>query len=452
MNFDGLKVYVKSYGCQMNVYDSEKMSDMLVAKGCSIVDGYENADIVILNTCCIREKAEDKLFSDLGRIRPYKERAEALGKKYIIAVTGCISQIRRENIAKKSGCVDIILGPQMVQHIVSEIENCLNGKNSIKALTDFNSEEKFKLFNSQRISRGVSAFVTIQEGCNNFCTYCIVPHTRGREISRPVDDILQEIISLTNGGVKEITLLGQNVNSYNGVDSSGNACNLSQLLRKIAQISGVKRLRYTTSHPKDITDDLLEAYKDLDILMPFLHLPVQSGSDKILTDMNRCYSSYDYLKCIEKLRNARPDIAFSSDFIVGFPGETDEDFEQTISLVEEVMYAQAYSFKYSPRPNTRAAIMENQIPEEIKEERLAILQNLLNAQQKQYNDQFVGLETTVLLEKEGKHDQQLVGKTPYYQAVSMHNMNAEYAIGDIVKVKIIDSLSHSLSGEIIDVL
>lgn len=448
MQINECRVFIKSYGCQMNVYDSEKMSDLLAACGCSFVDNYADADIVILNTCCIREKAEDKLFSDIGRIRPYREKANMNGRPYIIAVTGCISQIRREQIAKRCGCVDIILGPQMIQHIVTCIKNCLDGE-LLQVLTKFNSEEKFELFAAPRKSQSVSAFVTIQEGCNNFCTYCIVPHTRGREISRPAVDIIEEINKLVDSGVKEVTLCGQNVNSYSYVGNDDH-CSFAELLRRIAGSCNLRRLRYTTSHPKDISDALLEVYRDINILMPFLHLPVQSGSDRILKSMNRGYTAEEYLMCIDRLRTAKPDIAFSSDFIVGFPGETDEDFQATIDLVNRVGYAQAYSFKYSPRPNTPAALMDNQIEESIKEERLAVLQDLLNEQQVNYNATFVGKETGVLIEKPGRHENQLGGRTPYGQAVSLLNSDGTYAIGDVVNVRIIENLSHSLVGEILN--
>lgn len=446
---DPLKLFVKSYGCQMNVYDSDRMIDAFVANGAVLTDSYVDANIVILNTCCIREKAEDKLFSDLGRIRPYKERAEQLGNPYVVCVTGCISQLRKEEVYKKSDIVDIILGPQMVQHAFDCVSKKLQSPNTpVEVLTSFNSNEKFQKFTLQYVNRGVSAFVTIQEGCNNFCTYCIVPHTRGREVSRPVNDVLNEIKSLVNSGVKEITLLGQNVNSYHGLDGQGRECSLAGLIYKIANIPDVKRLRYTTSHPKDVTDELVLAHKEVNILMPFLHLPVQSGSDIILKAMNRSYSSQEYVECIEKLRSARPDIAFSSDFIVGFPGETNDDFARTLDLVKKVKYSQAYSFKYSPRPNTKAALMANQIPESVKETRLEILQTLLNEQQTQFNCESVGKNVKVMLEKPGKYEGQLVGKTEYFQAVSV--MGSNNSIGDIVDVNIAENLSHSLSGKILN--
>lgn len=448
-SIDGRKVFIKSYGCQMNVYDAQKMSDMLLAAGCFIVENYDEADIVILNTCCIREKAEDKLFSDLGRIRPYKEKAEQLGRRYIIAVTGCIAQLKKELIVHKASCVDIILGPQMVQDIVTSILTRLSTNTPVRAQVNFNSEEKFKAFSGNYIAHGVSAFVTIQEGCNNFCTYCVVPHTRGREVSRSVDGVLDEIKALVSIGAREIVLLGQNVNSYHGLDSVGKLYSLGSLITKIAyEVPGVRRLRYTTSHPKDITDELLDVYRNVDILMPFLHLPVQSGSDRILHEMHRGYTSSQYLQVIDRLRNARSDIAFSSDFIVGFPGETDADFEDTLKIVREVGYAQAYSFKYSPRPNTKAAVMKDQIPEKMKEERLYVLQDLLNTQQHDYNQNTVGTVTDVLFEKHGKYANQLVGKTPYFQAISVDAIERT-SIGDIAKVEVTENLSHSLSGRII---
>lgn len=445
------KVFIKSYGCQMNVYDSERMADFFVSKGCVLVDSYENANLVILNTCEIREKAEEKLFSDLGRIKPFKLQANARGDDYFVAVTGCVAQLRKANIAKRSGCVDIILGPQMVQEIYDCVCKLLEvpfAEREPITMTEFKSDEKFKKFSAVS-AHGVSAFVTIQEGCDNFCTYCIVPHTRGREFSRPVDDIIDEIKSLVSFGVKEITLLGQNVNSYRGTKKDGSLCSLAELIRIIYGSCDLKLLRFGTSNPHDMCDDLISAFRDVPILMPFLHLPIQSGSDTVLERMNRKYTVAKYKDIIGKLRDARPDIAFSSDFIVGFPGETEADFRQTLDIVNYVSYAQSYSFKYSPRPYTKAAVMTDQIPEEVKEERLAILQSLINEKQKTFNNQTVGKTLDVLLVKDGKHDKQLVGRTPYYQAIAIDCADT-CKIGDIVKVKVVQSVSHSLIGTLVN--
>lgn len=447
----GLKVFIKSYGCQMNIYDSNKMRDILCAQGCKFVDDYSSANIVILNTCSIREKAEDKLFSDLGRIRPYKELAKKSGSTYIIVVAGCISQLRKDSIIKKANCVDIVIGPQMIQHISKLISLHLQNETSKNVLCSFNGQEKFSSFDKTKSTNfRVSEFVTIQEGCDNFCTYCIVPHTRGREISRSVDSVLREVCLLADAGVKEIVLLGQNVNSYHGLNRYNEQTTLASLIRKISQeVPHIRRIRYVTSYPNDMTDELISAFCDIDVLMPFLHLPVQSGSTRILQAMNRKYSAEYYIECIEKIRKMRPDIAFSSDFIVGFPGETDEDFSDTIKLVNHVKFAQAYSFKYSPRPYTKAATMDDQVPDIVKEERLAILQSILDAQQKDFNQQTVGKTVNVLLEKLGKYQDQLIGKTEHAQAVTVTQQgHSSCKVGDIVRVKITNNLSHSLYGEV----
>lgn len=444
------KVFVKSYGCQMNVYDSERMVDFFKEKGCLIVDSYEEANLVILNTCEIREKAEEKLFSDLGRIRPFREKAHQANEEYIVAVTGCVAQLKKIDIARRSDCVDIILGPQMVHEIYECVRDLCNvnfDEREPVVLTEFKAVEKFRKFSTVS-AHGVSAFVTIQEGCDNFCTYCVVPHTRGREFSRPVSDIIEEISALTLMGVKEVTLLGQNVNSYRGRKKDGGICTLDELIRIIYASCDLPLLRFATSNPHDMTDELIDAFKSVPILMPFLHLPIQSGSDRILASMNRKYTVDQYKAIIEKLRYSKPDIAFSSDFIVGFPGETEEDFQQTLNIVNFVGYAQAYSFKYSPRPNTKAAIMECQISEDVKEERLARLQSLINQKQSEFNQKSVGLVVNVLLVKDGKHEGQLVGRTPYYQAIAI-DCAGKCKVGDIVKVRVTKSVSHSLIGELI---
>ena len=451
----GFKVFIKSYGCQMNVYDSERMADFFVNKDCTLVDSYEDANLVILNTCEIREKAEEKLFSDLGRIKPYREKAHATGNEFVVVVTGCVAQLLKTGVIKRSKCVDIVLGPQMVQNVYECVEKLMEFSQEQRepvSLTDFKSFEKFSKF-SPIAKRGVSSFVTIQEGCDNFCTYCIVPHTRGREFSRPVADVLSEINSLVDLGVKEITLLGQNVNSYRGVNVDGTLCSLPGLIEKIYESCDLRLLRFATSNPHDMTDDLVNCFASVPILMPFLHLPIQSGSDRILELMNRKYTVEAYKNVIKKLRTARPDIAFSSDFIVGFPGETNDDFQKTLDIVNEVGYAQAYSFKYSPRPNTKAAIMSDQVPNEVKEERLEILQKLIDSKQNEFNQSTVGKEVDVLLVKDGKHEGQLVGRTPYYQAIAVEaneDFGAKMSIGDVVRVKVTRLASHSLIGEVVN--
>ena len=425
----------------MNNYDSQRMSDALVAKNHLPVITAEDADIIILNTCSIREKADEKLFSDLGRIRLLKEE-----RPRITVVTGCVAQLRSNDIVKRMPWVDIILGPQDIQLLIEKLENVsatCDTQFSIKQ----NAKDKFEKLSDKFSERAVSEFLTIQEGCDNFCTYCVVPYTRGREFSRSVDEIIREAKKLIEFGVVEITLLGQNVNSYHGEGSDGAQQNFSQLLWRFAELDGLKRLRSTTSHPKDIDEDVARAHRDIPILMPFLHLPVQSGSDKILNKMNRKYTAAQYLEKIAMLRQYRPDIALSSDFIVGFPGESEEDFQQTLALVRRVNFAQAYSFKYSPRPKTAAARMPNQITESEKERHLAILQKLLSEQQQKFNGGFLGQELDVLLTKQGRHENQLVGRSPYAQAVTISlDREDQVNIGDVVRAKICEIASHSLMG------
>lgn len=442
-----MRFYIKSYGCQMNIYDSQRMEDILMSLGHKKETDAEHANLLIFNTCSIREKADDKLFSDLGRAKILKDKSP--DEDFIIVVAGCVAQARPQDLLARYPYIDMILGPQDIQNISDKINDLIKNKDlDALVLTNLNASDKFEKFNkSNPVSeRSVSEFLTIQEGCDNFCTYCIVPHTRGREFSRSVKEIMSEAKSLVASGVKEITLLGQNVNSYNGLDESGENCRLSHLLWELSSIDGLKRLRYMTSNPKDVDENIAKAHRDIDILMPFLHLPVQSGSDEILRKMNRKYNRERYFEVIDMLRSYRPDMAFSSDFIVGFPGETDADFEDTLDLVEKVKFAQAYSFKYSPRINTPAAKMKNQIPEDVKTERLQRLQDLLNQQQSDFNKSFVGKNVEVLLTKEGRHSGQLVGKSEYYQAVTVNNAD-DLSVGDIVKVSITNAVSHSLIGE-----
>lgn len=442
-----MRFCIKSYGCQMNVYDSQRMEDILMSLGHKKEDKAEDANLLIFNTCSIREKADDKLFSDLGRAKILKDKSQE--DDFIIVVAGCVAQSRPKDLLARYPYIDMILGPQDIQNISDRVDDLIKNKDlDTLVLTDLRASDKFQKFNKANplSERTVSEFLTIQEGCDNFCTYCVVPYTRGREFSRSVKEIMTEARSLVANGVKEITLLGQNVNSYNGVDESGENRRLSQLLWELSSIDGLKRLRYTTSNPKDVDEDIAKAHRDIKILMPSLHLPVQSGSDDVLKKMNRKYSREKYFEVIDMLRSYRPDMAFSSDFIVGFPGETDKDFENTLDLVKRVNYAQAYSFKYSPRPHTPAAKMENQVPEDVKDKRLQILQELLNQQQGDFNSSFVGKKVEVLITKEGRHPGQLVGRSQYSHAVTIDNACDLY-VGDIVEVYVKSAVSHSLIGE-----
>ena len=435
--------YIKTFGCQMNVYDSERIADILQTLGYREAPSPRDADLIIFNTCHIREKAAEKVFSDLGRINLIKEERREQGKETIIGVVGCVVQAEDEQIAKRAPFVDFATGP-LTYHRIPEILAKINRKKGIPIIdTEFPAESKFDFLpqNSNSLS---CAFLAVQEGCNNFCTYCVVPYTRGAEYSRPVKEVVEEARRLVQNGALEINLLGQNVNSYHGEDSSGKERPLSYLLRELAKIDGLKRLRYTTSYPADMTDDLIECHRDLDKLMPYLHLPVQSGSDKILKAMNRRHTSSDYLKVIEKLHKANPAIGMSSDFIVGFPGETDEDFQATLDIVNRVKYIQAFSFKYSRRAGTPAALLKNQIEEKIKKERLDILQDLLFSYQLKFNKDSVGKVMPVLFESRGRGRNQLFGRTPY-----MQNLHAELdksCLNKIVNIKITEATTNSLIG------
>lgn len=444
-----MRFYIKNYGCQMNLYDSMRMTDVLLAAGYEESKKKDDANILIFNTCSIREKADEKLFSDLGRAKSLKFKAKDNGEDFVIIVCGCVAQAKTTEITDRAPYVDAVIGPQEIHKIVSAIKAALSKRNKDESIfmNAMEAKEKFESLKSNQITkRSCSEFLTIQEGCDNFCTYCVVPYTRGREFSRDVIDIIEEAKRLVSLGVKEIILLGQNVNSFRGKGPDGKIWSLSKLLYAIAEVEGLARLRYVTSNPKDVAKDIAEAHRDIKILAPFLHLPVQSGSDKILQKMNRKYSVKQYLDCINMLQEYRPDMAFSSDFIVGFPGETDKDFEDTLKLAEKVKYAQAYSFKYSPRNKTAAAKMDNQVPEKIKEERLKILQNLLNDQQNKFNENTVGKTVSVLFTKNGKFKNQLVGRSEYSQAVSI--CDKAIHIGDMANVKITELKSHSLQGSI----
>lgn len=435
------KVFVKTYGCQMNVYDSERMVEALGSKGYEQTTKPEDADMILLNTCHIREKAAEKVYSELGRFKELK--AEKPNLK--IGVAGCVAQAEGEEIMRRQPMVDLVVGPQSY-HRLPELEAKLeNGGKSIE--TDFPEEDKFTILKDRpKGKRAPSAFLTVQEGCDKFCAFCVVPYTRGAEVSRPAEQILSEARGLVERGVREITLLGQNVNAYHGIGAKGAEWSLARLIWALDEIDGLQRIRFTTSHPNDMADDLIEAHATCTKLMPYLHLPVQSGSNKILKRMNRSHTAESYLKLIEKIREARPDILLSGDFIVGFPEETEEDFEDTMDLIKEVKYGQAFSFKYSTRPGTPAA-ERKQVPESLKTERLRRLQALIATQQSEIQDQMVGRTVSVLFEKKGRFDGQMVGKSEYLHAV--HVTSGDVAIGSLEPVRITKSKVNSLTGELI---
>jgi tRNA-2-methylthio-N6-dimethylallyladenosine synthase len=437
------KLYIKTYGCQMNVYDSTRMADVLASLGYVLCDGAETADMVILNTCHIREKAAEKVFSELGRLRPFKERRKKAGGRMILAVAGCVAQAQGEEFLRRAPFVDMVFGPQTYHTLPAMVGRIMDGEGHVLE-TDFPPESKFDYLPETPGLDGSTAFLTVQEGCDRFCTFCVVPYTRGAEFSRPVAAVAAEARSLVRAGAREITLLGQNVNAYHGAAPDGATWRLGRLIRELAEIDGLDRLRYTTSHPADMDDELISAHRDVPGLMPFLHLPVQSGSDRVLAAMNRRHRADDYRRLAGRLREARPDLALSSDFIVGFPGESETDFQATLDLVADVGFAQAYSFQYSPRPGTPAAAMDCQVPDAVKGERLARLQALLNEQQKAFNQRSVGQVMAVLFERSGKHAGQMVGRSPYMQAV--HAPLPRDAFGAIVAVRIQAAHANSLAG------
>jgi tRNA-2-methylthio-N6-dimethylallyladenosine synthase len=438
------KLYVKSYGCQMNVYDSRRMADTLAPLGFVETATADDADLVILNTCNIREKAADKVYSELGRIRALKENAASDGRCVVVAVAGCVAQAEGKEILRRAPAVDIVVGPQSYHRLPDLLARAARGR---VVDTEFPIEDKFDHLaaptRAATRARGLSTFVTVQEGCDKFCAFCVVPYTRGAEGSRPAAKIVAEIERLTDAGVREITLVGQNVNAYHGDGPDGLPWTLGRLLYRVAQVPGIARLRYTTSHPCDMDDSLIAAHRDLPSLMPHLHLPVQSGSDRILAAMNRRHTRADYLRVIDTLRAVRPDIAFSSDFIVGFPGESEDDFLASFNLIDEIGYASAYSFKYSPRPGTPAAELP-QLPDEVTSERLSRLLYAIDRQQAVYNARCRGLALDVLFEKQGKLPGQLVGRSPYLQPVQV--MAPPELIGEIHKVTITDLGTYSLFG------
>jgi tRNA-2-methylthio-N6-dimethylallyladenosine synthase len=431
---DVKKLFVKTYGCQMNVYDSERMAEALGAVGYVTTDVVEEADMVLLNTCHIREKASEKLYSDLGRLRALK--AERPGMK--VGVAGCVAQAEGAEILRRSPVVDLVVGPQAYHRLPAMVE--AGGR---QVDTDFPVEDKFTLLPERKTLRGPTAFLTVQEGCDKFCAFCVVPYTRGAEVSRPVTRLLDEARGLVAQGVREITLLGQNVNAYHG-EAPGGTWGLARLLRELAKIEGLKRLRYTTSHPNDMDDELIVAHGDLPQLMPYLHLPVQSGSDRILKAMNRKHTADQYLRLVERIRAARPDILLSSDFIVGFPGETDADFRATMELIRRVGFGQAFSFKYSARPGTPAA-EKPPVAAELADQRLQELQALITAQQHAAQEAMVGREVQVLYEKPGRKPGQLVGKSDHLHAVHVHHPEGQ--VGQLVRVRITGSSTNSLAGE-----
>ena len=435
------KLFVKTYGCQMNVYDSERMVEALGRSGYVETETPDDADMILLNTCHIREKAAEKIYSELGRFKPLKDEKPDLK----IGVAGCVAQAEGEEIMRRQPMVDLVVGPQSYHNLAALEAQAGQGSKAIDI--EFPPEDKFEVLKERpKIRRAPAAFLTVQEGCDKFCAFCVVPYTRGAEVSRPAARILREAQELVERGVREITLLGQNVNAYHGEGVAGARWSLARLIWALDEIDGLERIRFTTSHPNDMSDALIEAHADCKKLMPYLHLPVQSGSDKILKRMNRAHTAESYLRVIEKLRKARPDILLSGDFIVGFPEETEEDFQATMDLVRAVEYGQAYSFKYSTRPGTPAA-ERPQVEEAVKTERLHRLQDLLWSQQRGLQKRMVGREVSVLFEKAGRDAGQMVGKSEHLHAV--HAYAPDVAIGELRQVRIVESLTNSLTGELL---
>ena len=429
----------------MNVYDSTRMADVLAPLGYIQTDDAEAADMVILNTCHIRERAAEKVYSELGRLRLQKEAKKADGGNLVIAVAGCVAQAEGEEVTRRAPWVDMVFGPQAYHNLPDMVQAAARQGGIVN--TEFPALPKFDALPDQMLSQGPSAFLTVQEGCDKFCTFCVVPYTRGAEYSRPVADVLAEARRLVAGGSVEITLLGQNVNAYHGVGTDGDTWSLGRLIDGLQGVEGLARLRYTTSHPLDMDAELIAAHRDYEILMPYLHLPVQSGSDTVLAAMNRRHRTSDYLRVVDLLREARPDIALSGDFIVGFPGETDADFAATVDLVRRVKYASAYSFKYSPRPGTPAAGLENQVEEAVMVERLAALQDAINAEQAAFNQNTVGSSFDVLLERPGRREGQLTGRSPYNQAVHVNGaLSAGLKIGELARVRVDQGLPNSIAA------
>jgi len=458
---DKKSVFIKTYGCQMNVYDSDRMSDTLAPLGYAAADSPENADLIILNTCHIREKAAEKVYSELGRLRVLKAHRAAEGHETLIAVAGCVAQAEGEEIIARAPVVDMVFGPQTYHRLPELIARVRSGERPAATEgkaparpkvveTEFPSEDKFDYLAAPTEtavrSRGVTAFLTVQEGCDKFCTFCVVPYTRGSEASRPVEKIVEEAEALVAAGVREITLLGQNVNAYHGIDHAGRTVGLADLLARLSELPRLARIRYTTSHPRDLDDALIAAHAGNPKLMPYLHLPVQSGSDRILAAMNRRHTATEYVALVDRIRAARPDMAISGDFIVGFPGETDEDFAATMDILRAVDYAACFSFKYSPRPGTPAAALPDQVPEAVKGERLQHLQAQIDLQQKAFAERLVGRTLPVLFDKPGRLPGQIVGRSPYLQPVVV--MAPSSLIGQIAEVTIEAIANYSLIGRL----
>ena len=447
---DRRKVFIKSYGCQMNVYDAQRMTDLLAPEGFDETAVIEDADLVILNTCHIRERASEKVFSELGKIRELKAERRAAGHTTQVVVAGCVAQAEGGEILKREKAVDLVVGPQSYHRLPDLIARANPFNRLID--TEFALDGKFAGLPAatpqQTRSRGVTAFLTIQEGCDKFCTFCVVPYTRGAELSRPVAQIVREAEGLVQAGVREITLLGQNVNGYHGLDEAGGVASLAMLCARLSAIPGVARIRYMTSHPNDMDADLIAAHKTLPALMPFLHLPVQSGSDRILKAMNRRHTAAAYIEIVAAARAARPDIALSSDFIIGFPGETEADFEATLDLIRNVGFASTYSFKYSPRPGTPGADLPDQVDEAVMKQRLIRLQGLAEEQRQAFNRSLIGRTVDVLFEKRGRHPGQIAGKSPYLQPVQIDG--PDDLIGTVAAVIIVDVSTNSLFGVLAD--
>jgi len=443
------RAFIKSFGCQMNVYDSHRMADIAAKEGYEEAAGPEDADLIVLNTCHIREKASEKIFSELGKLRALKNARQEAGKATTLVVGGCVAQAEGAEILRRQPAVDVVVGPQSY-HRLPELLRLARVRSGVID-TDFPVEDKFSHLptgsGSALAARGAAAFVTVQEGCDKFCSFCVVPYTRGTEYSRPASEIANEVRRLAEAGVREVTLIGQNVNAYRGADANGGVASLATLIEMAAGAPGIERVRYATSHPNDMSEDLIAAHRNVKRLAPYLHLPAQSGSDRVLESMNRRHRVADYLEIVERTRAARPDIAISSDFIVGYPGETDEDFQQTLDLIRAVGYASSYAFKFSPRPGTPAAEMKEQVEDGVKAARLAALQALLEEQRQVFNRGCVGRRFEVLFDKRGRHEGQVVGRSPYMQAVFAGGPAS--LIGAMVEVEIVEAGPNSLRGQVV---
>ncbi|MFT4089653.1 MAG: tRNA (N6-isopentenyl adenosine(37)-C2)-methylthiotransferase MiaB [Asticcacaulis sp.] len=440
------KLHIKTYGCQMNVYDSERMVDILRPLGYEVSGEADGADLVLLNTCHIREKAAEKVYSEIGRLKELREEKTARGEgRMTIAVAGCVAQAEGAEIMNRAPAVDLVIGPQAYHQLPELIARTTRARGE-RLSADFAPEDKFDSLSADRHVTGPTAFLTVQEGCDKFCTFCVVPYTRGSEWSRPMASIIAEARSLAENGVREVTLLGQNVNAFNGDDGTGAESSLPRLMEALSEIQGLDRIRYTTSHPNDMTEELIRAHADNPKIMPYLHLPVQSGSDKILRAMNRKHGRQSYIDLIARIKAANPRLALSGDFIVGFPGETDKDFEDTMDLIRQVKYASAFSFKYSKRPGTPAAALPGQVDEAVADARLSALQALILEQQQAFKAELVGQTIDVLFEKRGRYNHQAIGRSPWLQSVFAED--ADHLIGQIVPVKIVGLGNNSLIGEL----